>query len=125
MPQVMWREGDLFCLFELLLRRLKELLPMVVESGACVGFACPGEKQRIVVIQLFQSCSPMQIRGRTLSSNILMEQSLNGWGKVDGFFLSPTTPFVFHKGAASMTGRSVPTYRHLKYLGEARSSLSK
>src|SRR5258708_29034299 len=49
-PQVVGSKLDTLLPLELLLCWRKKLLPMVIEGGAAIWFACPGQKQWVAVI---------------------------------------------------------------------------
>ena len=58
---VVRREGNLLLLFEPFLRWREQLLPMMIETAPLVGRAASSEEQRISIVKLFQSFTPLEI----------------------------------------------------------------
>src|SRR5713226_5495444 len=117
-------ELDLLPLFELVLCRCKQPVPVMVKSRAVVGFPCSSEKQWIMVIKIFESFVTVRVIFRSFCPNVAEQMAIKAGGKVDGLFLAPSAPFVFHERPSSMLGGPVAPNRHLDDLTDPCTGLS-
>ncbi len=71
MPKIMGSKLHVLPFYELLLRRIKELVPMIVEGRTGIRFSSSGQKQGVVIGQIFQAFAPVGIVFCPLRPNVV------------------------------------------------------